>query len=61
MRVMVVGSVVLISHCSPAVATQLQERLNKTFILEKTLLSCRQLEENTLVFACMWLEPCFTY
>lgn len=51
MRVMVVGSVVLISHCSPAVATQL--KINKTFILEKTLLSCRQLEENTLVFACM--------
>lgn len=38
---------------SPAVATQLKKRLNKTFILEKTLLSCRQLEENTLVFACM--------
>lgn len=53
MRVMVVGSVVLISHCSSAVATQLKKRLNKTFILEKTLLSCRQLEENTLVFACM--------
>lgn len=53
MRVVVVGSVVLISHCFPAVATQLQKRLNKTFILEKTLLSCRQLEENTLVFACM--------